>query len=146
MVLFNLGKAMKEQGKLDECLDAFRRATELDPQFGDAWHEMGMTWWVKGNADAAEDALWKVVDLKSDPEALLTLGTILKQKGNLHGALRAFSEAVRIRPIYPEAHYSLGMTLRQLDRPDEALRELQVAETQRREQEITRTRQEENPE
>lgn len=54
-------------------------------------------------------------------------GDALRDRGDLAGALRHGTEAVRLRPHWAEGHNSLGITLQALSRLDEAIAEYRRA-------------------
>jgi len=45
-------------------------------------------------------------------EAQYYLGDVVRQKGDLEGAVRAFETALKLRPNLQEAYYSLALTLK----------------------------------
>ena len=68
-----------------------------------------------------------------EPEALkradaaFRAGYAAQQAGNLELARAKFADAVRLAPQIPEAHEALGAVLVQLDKPREAIPELETA-------------------
>lgn len=54
-------------------------------------------------------------------------GNALSERGDLQGAIAEYSEAIRIRPSYPEAHNNLGPALAQTGRIDDAITEFRGA-------------------
>ena len=46
---------------------------------------------------------------------------MLRAKGNLHDAIREYTEVIRLRPTYPWSHYHLAECFEELGRPREAL-------------------------
>ncbi len=50
---FNLGTVLYGQGHHQEAIQAFLEAVRLDPQFADAWNDLGETWRDQGGMDEA---------------------------------------------------------------------------------------------
>jgi Flp pilus assembly protein TadD len=61
------------------------------------------------------------------PAAQRDLGHVLAARGNLPEAAWYFERAVRRSPNDADLHVNFAATLRGLNRPDDALREIQVA-------------------
>jgi tetratricopeptide (TPR) repeat protein len=64
--------------------------------------------------------------LQRDPdyaEALVGLGQVEAQRGEVAAALKRFETSIEIDPHRPEAHFSLGRVLEAIGRTDEALAE-----------------------
>jgi Flp pilus assembly protein TadD len=51
----------------------------------------------------------------------------LVRKGQIKGAIRAFQEAIRLKPGFAEAHYNLGVALAREGQIEEAIRAFQEA-------------------
>jgi len=76
---FNLGAALTNAGQIDPALAAFRKAVELDPNYADAYFQIGVTNMGKATTDAAgkmtappgtAEAFQKYLDLKpTGPDA-----------------------------------------------------------------------------
>ncbi|MBM3522654.1 MAG: tetratricopeptide repeat protein, partial [Alphaproteobacteria bacterium] len=49
--------ALRLLGRLDEARDGFRRATALDPAYGEGWHNLGLVELARGHTAEARDAL-----------------------------------------------------------------------------------------
>ena len=76
---------------------------------------------------ASSDATGQVALERAD--AAFHAGYAAMQAGKLEEARQDFADTVRLAPQLPEAHVALGAILVQLDRPDEAVPELQAALT-----------------
>ncbi|HTY63280.1 MAG TPA: tetratricopeptide repeat protein [Acidobacteriota bacterium] len=52
---FNLGASFANSGKTDEAIDAFRQAIAADPNFADAYYQLGMS--LSGKQETMEEAV-----------------------------------------------------------------------------------------
>ena len=109
------------------------RRSEHNPDLPGAYHEMGMTFWLLGKREEAVKMLKTTVELSPrNEDALVTLGTVLKDMGQLEEAAVPCRRAILVRPDNPQSHYALGMILRKQGKLPEAAQELKIAEEQRR--------------
>jgi Flp pilus assembly protein TadD len=74
---FNLGLFELQNRRRTEAVAAFRRATTIDPAYGDAWHALGAAL-VDGDAPGAIDA-WRRAErlLPREYDLLFNLGMLL---------------------------------------------------------------------
>jgi tetratricopeptide (TPR) repeat protein len=61
------------------------------------------------------------------PKLTTNLGLIQLNAGDLHAAETEFSEAVRLKPNYAEAHYNLGLALHQNGKEVESNAEFEIS-------------------
>ncbi len=120
----NLGTLRQEQGRLDEAMVHYRRATEIAPNDPLGWDNIGNVLHLRGEVNAAV-ASWREA-LRADPDLVETrnrLATTLTAAGSLDEAAAELSEAIRRRPDYPPSHLHLGQVLLRQGRPDLAARQ-----------------------
>ena len=79
--------------------------------------------------EAAQQQLDRLLELEPDhPGALLEIGTNLARRGDLTLAVEKLTTAIgRLNPPQAEAHLNLGVALRKLERPQQALHHLRRA-------------------
>ena len=65
-----MGLAFKEQGKLDEAIEAFNKTISLKPDDAEVYNNMGIALKHQGKLDEAIEAFKKAVSLKPDFEWL----------------------------------------------------------------------------
>ncbi|HZQ48500.1 MAG TPA: tetratricopeptide repeat protein, partial [Verrucomicrobiae bacterium] len=109
--------------------EVIARATEparLNKYF---YFEQGSTYERKGDLDQAEQCFEKSLALEPDfPEALNYLGYMLAERGiKLSHAHELIEKAVKLQPKSAAYVDSLGWVLYKLDRPQEALAQIQKA-------------------
>jgi len=123
-----LGQFLLDHGRLDEAIDQFQVALNIDPRYPMARTNLGIALSRKGRVDEAITHLQTVLgDYPNDAKAHLNLGTALAKKGDAQSAIAAFEKALSIQSRYPSAHYNLGMTLDDSGRIDEAIAHYQEA-------------------
>jgi predicted O-linked N-acetylglucosamine transferase (SPINDLY family) len=99
-------------GMLNEALECFRRAAELDPSSAAAQTNLGAALRRKGNVDEAILHLRRAVRLNPEVAQMHSnLGNALREQGNLAEAVASYQEALRLNPSYVEALHNLGNTL-----------------------------------
>ncbi len=75
-----------------EAGHCYRRATELDPQYADAWESLG--YYLDNydeDIDAAEDAFRRAIETGGDADSYMGLARVLAQKGHKMDALKLLS-------------------------------------------------------
>lgn len=119
-----------------EAIDAFRRATERDPEYAEAYSGLADSYAVldryalfagdqfdmRAAHEQALDAAERAVELAPESGmALASLGFAYSKLGRWEEAERALEEAVERSPGYATAHQWLGLLLGDLGRPNEGL-------------------------
>lgn len=122
------GAALRLAGRLDEAAAAVERAVSLDPDYGDAWNNLGFVRRALGDHAGARAALERAAALKPDfAPTHNALGVVLGALGERAAAVPCFERAIRLNPDYVEALSNLGLALLEQDRPRAALEPLQRA-------------------
>jgi tetratricopeptide (TPR) repeat protein len=139
LIQMRLGLLLRDQGDLDGAVEQFTFATELQPEYSDAWRERGINEARLSKNAKGEEALRKAIQLNpEDFDALASLGGILRKTGRLEEALAMYQRAVDVSGGHP---YPLLMALKLRARTSGALgldqrtrRQLAAAEQMRRAQ------------
>jgi Tfp pilus assembly protein PilF len=103
---FHLAKVAREQGRLDEAMNALRRAASLDDKFSssEVWRDLGAVALLANHPEDAQPALAKYVQRRPyDPEGLYWYGKALKRLGQTTEAKEALLgsiEAVNTAPSH----------------------------------------------
>ena len=113
--LFNLlAGAQLQQGKAEAALASLRRAVKIDPQFADAWRNLGQVAADLGQADEAAKAFRAaVVATPNHVPALVSLAGALARAGHLVPALPLAQKAVDLVPRDIKAQMMLARILGQ---------------------------------
>jgi uncharacterized protein (TIGR02466 family) len=92
-----------------EDVRRLRRAVRSDPSDRVSWHNLAAAQGDTGNLAEAEEAARRAITLGIPaPETRLVLARALQGLGQLDEAQAMFSEAIRLRPAYAEAHRDLA--------------------------------------
>jgi serine/threonine protein kinase/Flp pilus assembly protein TadD len=119
---FDLGKALLKQGRLDEAIGAFRKATELNGDYVQAHNDLGFALNRKGRLDEAVAAYLQALQRKPDfTLAHANLVTVLIDKGQVDEALEACRRAIRAKADQATVYFLLGVAQMRKGRVDEAL-------------------------
>lgn len=83
--------------RLDEAIEGFERAVEIDPGLALAWNGLSMARRQKGDIDAAIDAALKLIELEpDDPLSHTNLSILYQAKGLIPEAEEAKARAARL--------------------------------------------------
>lgn len=117
-----LGRMLYENGQAAKGAELLERAVALDAGNAELWHNLALAAGEAGDLPRAIAAMRKAAELKPDwANAWGGLGFFEEQAGDLEGAEASLKRALEIDPSLPSARHALTVTLRLLDRLDEAL-------------------------
>ena len=123
-----LGGAHFSLRQLDPAAEAFRKVTELNPRFPEAFNNLGAVYLLQEKLDEAIEVLRSALALKPDyPEAWGNLGRALQKNEQLDEASTAFRQALSLAPGDPKTLTSLSVILKAQGRTDEAVQALKLA-------------------
>ena len=106
------GVALKNQGKSDEALAAFKKAISIEPDCADALNNMGILIQEQGKLGEAIETYKKALAIKPEnAEAYLNMGNALQEQGKLEEAIEAYKKALAIKPDFAKAYYNMGSAL-----------------------------------
>ena len=100
----------------------FLKATQLFPNYFEAYYNLGLAQLALGHADDAVKALQTSIDLSGGQYALaeFAYGYLLCQQGKPADAERIIRRGLEARDAAPEGYVILGQALRQLNQLEEA--------------------------
>ena len=105
----NLGGILSEQNKREDALEAYRQATKLEPGHAGAWALLASCYAFLNLTEQASQAFEKSLQLKADhPNTQMGYGHVLKTLGDQKAALKAYREAIRLRPKFGEVYWSMA--------------------------------------
>jgi protein O-GlcNAc transferase len=109
-------------GNWNEAIENYTLATELKPDYFEAYSNMGATYFDLKKMDEAISCYTKAININPNFEvALNNLGTALRETGDLSRAIEFFAKAVKTNPSFSEAFANLGKAYRDLHLHDKAL-------------------------
>jgi protein O-mannosyl-transferase len=118
----NLGLVLAKRDALEEAIDQFRRAVDVDPAFVEAYTNLGNFLAQRGFRDEAIVHLQHALQIEPTfVNAHNTLGNILADIGALDEAIQHFRKALQTNPQSAMTHYNLGRTLAKHGDAEEAI-------------------------
>jgi tetratricopeptide (TPR) repeat protein len=96
----------------------FRRATEIYPEFFNAWYDLGRTYMIMNNTDSAFICFLKVHEMDSTfSDATLNIALIADQKQDYNTAIKYYERLIRINPYVQEGYANLSYLYFRLQQP-----------------------------
>ena len=118
-----LGEALRhhQAGQLDQAEPLYRRILADTPAHQAALANLAMLYHQRRALAEAERWYSKALAVQRTPELLSNLAMLRREQGDLVGTERLLTEALVLRPDFPDALYNLGVTLIDADRPADAI-------------------------
>jgi tetratricopeptide (TPR) repeat protein len=113
---YDAGAALSANGKYEEAITFFKKATEFDPNFSDAYVSLGYALYRLGRYNESIDASWRATYIKGDFAPYYNLGLAYMSREDWFEARDAFGSAVtycKVNPwheSYSYAYYYLGLS------------------------------------
>jgi tetratricopeptide (TPR) repeat protein len=122
------GSAAMSAGNFSQAAEAYRRVTRLQPDFAEAYFNLGLADEQAGQLDAARTALSTALQLKPGLRgAHLFLGTIAYKQNRFKEAEEDFLRETRLDAKNAKAFMWLGVCRLAEDKPEEAIAPLDKA-------------------
>lgn len=107
---------------------AFRRAIELNPEYGDAHQRYGIYLTAMGRFDEARTALDRAQTLDPLSRIIATIaGYPAYYRRDFDAAIRQFKHVVQVDPNFSMAHFRMGLAYAHQGRHAEAIAELSIS-------------------
>jgi len=110
--LYMQGRRYLDKGEYDPAIEAFYKEIAANPTSAEAWRELGVTYYEKGDLTKAEDALKQANQIQPDARIHLYLGLIYEKQEDLRKAINAYTTSLSLQPKGKMA----SMTRAHLDR------------------------------
>jgi tetratricopeptide (TPR) repeat protein len=115
----------------DDCekaLPYFRKATDADPEYADAWAQTGFCSGMLGRHTEALKASRQAIRLKPDsPESYLNIGSAFAYLGQFKESADAYRQAIRLDPNNADTHFALGVTYGKMSRTEDEVQSYKQA-------------------
>ena len=119
-----LGILYGKSGRHDEARREFEAALAIDPDYYDAWSNLGQVALDQNDLEGAVRFYQKAIHYRRTvPKTVNNLGTALARLGRYAEAIGYFEEAIRLDPVYASARSNRAGALKELGRFDEAVAE-----------------------
>jgi predicted TPR repeat methyltransferase len=116
-----LGLLRNQQGRNPEALTLMLRALEADPEYVDAWSNLGIVFIEEQDFARAEKCCRRALELAPEfVNAWANLGMALRARNALEEALAAWSRALELAPTMRSIAIPYGQLLYRLNRIEEA--------------------------
>ena len=117
------GRALLQEGNLNEAIAELSRAVSLDPRLSQAHSLLAVAYDQKGLHDRAQDSYKHAIDAnENDPQALNNLGYSLYLSGNYRAAVDRLKRAARLAPSDARILNNLALAQVRLGKYDDAYR------------------------
>lgn len=128
VLLYNVAQVYAVLGKLDEAIDMYSGAMQMDPNYSEYYNERGGLYLQAGRLEECERDLLKAIEL-SPPymEVWTNLAQCYRQMGRHQDAVNAFSRALDCNPRVALALAGRGHAHEALGQVDHALRDYAAA-------------------
>ena len=128
-VYYNIGYIKTAQGKYEEAIAAFKKATELDKTFAQAYQMMGETFLKMGRKEEARDCFNKAADIylekqfdqkaeeaflrvlevnPNTPNVYNSLGIVYRRQGKFEESVKMYLKALKVNPFDEHIYYNLA--------------------------------------
>ncbi len=127
-VYFLRGMSFSRNGNLDQAIEDYTRAVEINPKYREAFNNRGLARGKKGDVDGAiEDFTQTILIYPDAAPAYVNRAGARIRKGDREGGMKDYEEALRINPKGASIYLSRAMILRKEGNREGASRDLDKA-------------------
>ena len=106
-----------DASKWAEAIEAYETALEIEPDYADAYCNLGAVRYNQGQRSEARRAFESCLSREADHvEANFNLANLLEEEGEDHGALAHYRRALAADPLYPDLHINLALLYEKVGR------------------------------
>ncbi|MGF1541126.1 MAG: tetratricopeptide repeat protein [Pleurocapsa sp.] len=111
----NLGDALRQKNQLDEAIDAYQKAINVEPNSADVYDSLGQAQSQKANWAEAVANYYQAIKLglKQPFWTYSNLGNALRNQNQLNEAVAAYLEAIKLQPDNSLAYRGIGQVYTQ---------------------------------
>ena len=109
IAFMRLGDHFRQQRRITEAMDMYRRAIRIDPLMEEPEVNLGVLLYLNGRQDEGIQHLEQAARLLPNSAMVHSnLGLFLVSRGRLDEAATHLETALKLKPDYPEAHVAMG--------------------------------------
>ena len=109
-VYFIVGKYLISHNEFSNAIPYFKKTIELRPDFAEAYHNLGISYYYSGDAKKAIDFLAESVEIKKDyAKGHYTLALIYYEQKDFDNAISHLSTVTQLEPDNANAHFDLAV-------------------------------------
>jgi tetratricopeptide (TPR) repeat protein len=124
----NRGAELLLEGNYSEAADEFRRAIEIDPNYSDAYYNLGKVYSHLEDYSSAEEYYITAIEIDPDDARYhYNLAIVYGKMEMLEESEEEYLYAISIDPFYDKAHNNLGALYVKMGRLEQALAEFTYA-------------------
>jgi tetratricopeptide (TPR) repeat protein len=116
------GRALLDQGRLNEAVKELSRAVSLDSRLSEAHNLLAVAYDRKGLHDRARESFERALDREPDAQTLNNLGYSLYLSGNYRAAVARLKRAAKLAPADERIWNNLALAQSRLGKYDDAYR------------------------
>ena len=118
-----LGAANKGLNRISDAMFAFKKVTQLNPNYAIGHNNLGIVLHKAGKLEKAVEAYNNAITIKPDYfEAYFNMGNALKDQDKLEESIQFYKKVTVLKPDYFEAYYNMGNILKKQDKLEEAIK------------------------
>ena len=104
-----IGLCNKELGNYNKAIEAYIKATAIDPDYAYAWNDLGVAYRDLGQYENALESFKQAIRIDPDDEVYhFNLGLTFSDLGLYKDAVESFKQVIRINPNSTDNYYSMG--------------------------------------
>ena len=123
VILYNIaGASNAALMQFDAAIESYKKALRIQPDYADAYYNMGVALNDKGDPEAAIESYKQALRIQPDyADAYNNMGVALNDKGDPEAAIESYKQALRIKPDFAEGHSNLGAAFQLLNQVEQAV-------------------------
>jgi tetratricopeptide (TPR) repeat protein len=120
--LYSQGLAQLSRDDYARAAALFEKAAETDPNYPEAWYQIGFCFGMLGRHAEALKASRQAAKLRPEwPEVFVNIGASSFALKEFKDAAEAYRQATKLDPDNADAQFAYGLSLGKLNRPDEEI-------------------------
>lgn len=118
----NLGVLFEKLGDIDKAIEQYKKSIHIQPDYLDPFFNLSNIYLARGELDHVQSLLDTMLDKDpKHPEALHARGLVAQHEKDYSLAKHYFERRLEVDDSNPATHTNLGLCLRELGQPEEAI-------------------------